>query len=90
MDDIRIYARCPDVIEREVDGEAVLLDLKTGIYYSLNEVGSEVWKLIDGKRSVREVAQWVVENYEIDRLTAEKDVKELLEDLLKEKLIAAV
>ena len=83
----KIYIKCPDVIERMIDGEAVLLDLKTGVYYSLNEVGSEIWKLIDGERSVRDVVQWVLENHEVERAAAEQDVNELLDDLCKEKLI---
>ena len=36
----------PDVVYRELGGEMVLLNLKTGVYFGLNETGAEMWTLL--------------------------------------------
>lgn len=87
MEENRVFDKRPDVIERELDGEVVLLDLNTGIYYGMNEVGTGVWGLLDGKRRVGEIVDWVAANYDVERKVAKGDVEELLGDLLKERLI---
>ena len=43
-----------DVVFRQLDDEAVLLNLKTGIYFGLNDVGARVWQLIADKRVLSE------------------------------------
>jgi hypothetical protein len=44
-----LRANRPDVIDDVFDGEAVLVNLRTGRYYSLNAAGSEVWQqVLDG------------------------------------------
>jgi hypothetical protein len=37
-------------------GDGVLLDLDTGQYHGVNQTGAAIWELIDGRRSVREIA----------------------------------
>ena len=41
------YRPHPDVVCREIEGEAVLLHLGTGIYFGLNAVGTRIWQLLD-------------------------------------------
>ncbi|BCC63383.1 hypothetical protein [Bacillus cereus] len=36
----------PGTIISEFEGEAVLLNISQGIYYGIDEVGLEIWKLI--------------------------------------------
>ncbi len=36
----------PDVLVRELEGEAVLLDLATGHYFGLNATGARIWSLL--------------------------------------------
>ncbi|MDR7554836.1 MAG: PqqD family protein [Armatimonadota bacterium] len=55
---VRIH-RHPRVVHRELsEGEgAVLLNLESGAYYGLNEVGAIVWTLLDGTRTLDEVLE---------------------------------
>lgn len=66
----------PDVVFRELEGEAVLLDLESGTYFGLNAVGTRIWSLIQERDSLRAV---------LDAITAEYDARpEVLErDLLR-------
>lgn len=81
------YSRSRDIIEREFQGESVLLDLNTGLYFSLNPVGSFIWRLLDGALTARAIAEQMSANYDVDPDTAARDTEELMRDLLDQKLI---
>ena len=72
---------------RIIDNEAVILNLDSGIYYSLNEVGTKVWKLCTGSNSLRDITAAIVEEFEVQEDIAQKDVSEIISDLLKEGLV---
>jgi hypothetical protein len=79
---------CSDgLMWRDVDGEAVILDMENDTYYSLNETGSLVWKMIDDKKSVEEIASMLSVKYGISAKKAEKDINEIISKFRKDKLI---
>jgi len=59
----------------------VLLDLTTENYYTLDEVGSRVWELIDGRSSARDMASQIAQEYEVAVETAEGDIEALIDEL---------
>lgn len=78
------------VISRDIDGEMVLLDLHSGMYYGLNQVGAFVWSLISAKRGsipVEEVVAAVVDEFEVDDPTARRDLHQLLMGLSSNWLV---
>ncbi|MFA6449417.1 MAG: PqqD family protein [bacterium] len=75
------------MIDREIEGETVLLDLKSGVYYSLNEVGSEIWRLLADKATEEELVDAITAKYEVAKDEAARDVSELIKDLSGEGLI---
>ncbi len=64
-----------DVLFRQLGGESVLLNLSTGSYFGLDEVGTRIWTLVSGGESLAAV---------LDRLDAEYDapLERLRADLL--------
>ena len=72
---------------RIIDNEAVILDLESGVYYSLNEVGATIWSLCDGNRSIKGITTAICEEFEVEKEMAEKDILELLNDLTREGLV---
>ncbi len=64
-----------------VEGEAVLLDLEGRRVLGLNAVGSFVWGLLDGRRTVAEVAEAVAARFEVTPAAAARDVTAFLADL---------
>lgn len=66
-----------DVLFRELDGEAVLLNLKTGTYFGLNPVATRMWQLIAEQHSLARVLETLAAEYEADRLVLENDLLEL-------------
>jgi len=62
----RIYARSQDLVEREIEGEIIIVPLTSGIgdledeLFSLNEVGRDIWARIDGKKLVSKIRNSVL------------------------------
>jgi len=80
--------RSDGAICAEVDGEVVALDADRGVCYGLNKVASHVWGLIDPPARIGEVCAKLVDRYEVDAATCERQVLDLLEDLRGEGLIS--
>jgi hypothetical protein len=62
-----------EVLFRELDGEAVLLEMRTGQYYGLNQVGTRVWQLLLQHGEVGLLRRALLDEYEVtgDRLGCE-------------------
>jgi hypothetical protein len=67
----------------------VLLDPQSGKYYTLEAVGTRVWQLCDGKRTIAEIATIIGQEYEESAEVIETDLVELLEELVDEQLVVA-
>lgn len=78
-----------EVAAKVMDGEAILIDLSSGKYYSMDLVGGFVWSLLSSQHSVEETIAAVTAHYEVAEEQAATDVKKLLDELQKEKLIVA-
>jgi Coenzyme PQQ synthesis protein D (PqqD) len=71
----------------ELGDEAVILDVKAGIYYGLNPVGARIWDLIQEPRTVDQIRNAILQEYEIDLDSCERDLRALLEDLAARELV---
>ena len=78
------------VLSQRVSGRLVLLDARSGAYYSLDDVGARVWELCDGSRTVADAVATISGEYAADAATVETDVLTLLDDLVRERLIQAL
>jgi hypothetical protein len=78
-----------DVVFRDLDGEAVILDLESGTYFGLNEVGTRVWLLVGDGRSESEIVEALVAEYDAGRETIARDVAKLLGELRGRRLVVA-
>ncbi len=75
---------------RVVNGEAVILNLDNGYYYSLNKVGTRIWEAIDKQRSLNEILNSLNEKYPLPERQLKNDLLELVKDLEKEKMIEKI
>ena len=67
--------------------ESAILNLKNSMYYGLDPVGARVWSLLQQPRSVGEVRDALLSEYEVERGRCEADLFALLEKMLSEGLI---
>ena len=68
-------------VSSDLAGEAVILDLKSGVYYGLNPVGASIWNLIQEPRTINEVRDAILAQYEVEPEQCDRDIKALLEEL---------
>ncbi len=77
----------PDVVSRTLDGEEVLLQLETGSYFGLNEVGTFIWKGLQAGQVREDILAQVEAIYDVPRLEADRDFDSLLVQMRLKKLI---
>ncbi len=79
----------PDLEVQVLDGEAVILNTRTGAYFGTNPVGTHIWQLYAEGKTVAEVVDGVVARFEVDAERAQSDVLAFTESLLKGGLLSA-
>jgi hypothetical protein len=72
----------PQVAATVVDGQAVIVMADAGQVTVLNDVGTRIWQLSDGKRNVDEIVQTIVAEYEVTPEIAWQDVETFLQRLV--------
>ena len=76
-----------DQVSSDLGGEVAILDLKAGVYYGLDAVGARIWSLIQKPRTVNEIRDILLEEYEVEPERCERDLLALLQRLADEGII---
>lgn len=76
-----------DVVFRDLAGEAVLLNLATGTYFGLDEVGTRIWNLIALHGRKDKIIETLLDEYEVEEARLRQDVDRLLEQLAEKGLV---
>lgn len=74
-------------VSANLAGEAVILDPDSGMYYGLNEVGARVWELIQDPKTVDEIRDALLTEYEVEPERCERDLFALLQNLADKGLV---
>lgn len=85
-DETRVRASSNHVSSNLGD-EAVLLNFQNGVYYGLNPVSARIMELLAEPRTVREIHEVLLEEYEVDSDRCRADLVRLLEQLEEHQLI---
>ena len=84
-----VVAVTNDQVSCNLGEEAAILNTKHGIYYGLDPIGAEVWKLLQTPREVAEIQEFLLREYEVEPERCQRDLLALLEELLGAGLIEA-
>jgi hypothetical protein len=89
------FIKGSDLTTRRIAGETLIVPIRGHVgdldaIFTLNEVGSRVWQLIDEPLTVAEIAAAVSDEYEVTEAEAERDVIELLSSMEAAGLIREV
>jgi hypothetical protein len=87
-----VFTRDQSAVTRRIAGETVIVPVRNDVadldsIYTLNETGSFVWDLLDGKHTVAELIEAVVAEFEVARDVAAADVNRLIGSLRDEGLL---
>ena len=84
----RTFRICaPFVVSEVIDGEAVIMDLRSGNYFSATGVGASIWQDIEAGRSYREILQSLTAQYEVVSHSLTDAVDCFLVDLIVNNLV---
>lgn len=96
IDPDAIYTPSEDIVAREIEGELIIVPLVSGIgdmedeLFTLNETGRAIWEKLDGKKSLKDVAEELSMEFEASACEIEKDVIGLVGELLKRRMVVDV
>ena len=76
-----------DVLVSELDGESVLLNLKTESYFGLDEVGARMWNVFTAADSIEAAYTTLKDQWDVEPDVLRKDLTGLLEQLAAEGLV---
>jgi Coenzyme PQQ synthesis protein D (PqqD) len=76
-----------DQVSSDLGDEVAILHLRAGTYYGLDVVGARIWSLIQEPRTVKEIRDVLVSEYEVEPDRCEGDLIALLQGLVDEGLI---
>lgn len=76
-----------DAVSNDLDGEVIILNMKTGQYFGLDEIGKEIWNLVQSPRKPDEIIEHILETYDVDPDRCENDILRLLQAMANEGLI---
>jgi hypothetical protein len=74
-------------VVRELDGESVILNVQSGIYFGLDRIGTRIWQLIDELGDLDSILGVLEEEYEAERDVLRVDLEALVAALLEKQLI---
>ena len=77
-----------DIAFRDIAGEAVVLNLSTGIYFGLDAVGTRIWHLLAEHGSSEPVVNALLAEYDVEEERLRRDVEALLQQLMDKGLVA--
>lgn len=83
----RYITRDPDAAWRVFEDGAVIVSPTESVMHSLNQVGTRIWELADGTLTLTEILDMVVDEFEVDRAQAEKDITEFCQVLSDKGMI---
>lgn len=76
-----------DVLFREIDGEAVILNLETGKYFGLDQVGTRMWQLLAEHSQIEPAVNALAEEYDATKDQLQHDLLELIDRLASHQLL---
>jgi hypothetical protein len=76
-----------DVLVQELRGESVLLNVRSGQYFGLDEVGTRMWAVLTTAGSMRAACDALADEYDVERRRLEGDLRALVEKLLANGLL---
>ncbi len=73
-----------------INGEAAILSLDQSAYFGLQGVGAQIWEALEQPRSVADICQSIMDEFDVSAGQCQEDVVHILEDLKNEGLVEPV
>ena len=81
------YRAIAEALVATLSDGAVLLNLQTKRYFSLNETGTRIWELVQQTADEETIVATMLREYEVDETMARTEVRRILDELIDAQLI---
>jgi hypothetical protein len=80
------FVPCKSLVSRKIADDMILVPIRktaseVDCIYRLNDIGEHIWSLMNGDRSLKQIADLLTQEYDVDIMEAQKDVVEFVEAL---------
>ncbi len=82
-----LFRRSPESISTVLEGETVILDVESGVYSGLNEVGTVVWDLLENQVTFVEMRESIFAEFDVTREECSENLLSFLKELEHNKLM---
>jgi CRP-like cAMP-binding protein len=82
-----LVSRPPEILATAIQGSTIMLDLKQGQYYGLDDIGADIWARLAEPITVGDLCDQLTAAYAVEAGTCRRDVLRLLEKLRRRELL---
>ncbi len=82
-----VLCRREGLMTADMDGSAVMMDIMTGKYYNLGEIGGRIWELLEEPASVAALVEKLTQEYDVSADQCRRDIEPFLGALLQRGLL---
>ena len=79
----------PQAIATQVGDEAVILHVGSGTYFGLDPVGARIWELMKEHKTLGQICDVMLSEYDVSREDLERDAMNLVDELIAQDLVSA-
>jgi len=76
-----------DVVSCDLNGEAAILNIESGIYYGLNPIGAKIWNSLKTPSNLTDLVEMILDEYDVEEERCKTDIFELINDLVNNGLV---
>jgi Coenzyme PQQ synthesis protein D (PqqD) len=87
LDERTLITRSTELIIAPVHDETVMMDIQSGHYYGLDDIGSEIWRRLEAPRTFGDLVDSLVADYDADRSVIAEDVRTLLSVMVEHNVV---
>ncbi|MCH2189810.1 MAG: PqqD family protein [Gammaproteobacteria bacterium] len=86
----QLFQRNPDILYSTIDNEIVMIDENFESYFGLHAVGAEIWNLLQTPHSIEQIADNLIERYDVSMHKCMIDLHCLFDELIANNMILSV
>ena len=87
MNDTTILSRREGLMTADMNGSAVMMDVVTGKYYNLGQVGGRIWELLEEPMTLAALVKKLTAEYDVSAEQCRTDILPFLNTLLERGLL---
>ena len=87
MTDTTILSRREGLMTADMNGSAVMMDIMTGKYYNLGQIGGRIWEILEEPMTVDALVEKLTDEYDVTAAQCRSDILPFLDTLLERGLL---